>query len=155
MISPQGHKTHPQRYGEELRHPEGTWSTSTVALPRKKPVGVIRASDQDASLAPPFGGVQPLGDPRVNPEHTGGILYLIQPINTSVSPRRSWKTFLGRDIYTLLSLLPLRLRKWMVGWMDGWLMMKQNAVHKPNFSHQRPKFFFVCMYCTVGLQDWW
>ena len=48
------------------------------------------------------------GDPWAKPEHTGGITYPIWPGKSSGSPRRSWRTWLGRK--TLPRLLPLLIR---------------------------------------------
>ncbi len=42
------------------------------------------------------GCIQLVGDPVVDPEHAGEIIYLIWLGNASGSPRRSWKTLLGR-----------------------------------------------------------
>ncbi|XP_035517589.1 phosphatidylinositol-binding clathrin assembly protein-like [Morone saxatilis] len=43
--------------GEKLGHPRGTRSGAAAPLRRKEPVEVVRASGEDASRAPPEGGV--------------------------------------------------------------------------------------------------
>ena len=37
-------------------------------------------------------------NPGVDPEHAGGIIYLIWSGTASGSPGRSWKTLLGREM---------------------------------------------------------
>ncbi len=48
------------------------------------------------------GHVQLAKVPGVDPEHAGGITYLIWPGNASGSPQRSWKALLGRGTSGLL-----------------------------------------------------
>ncbi len=76
------------------------------------------------------GHVQLIGDPGVDPEHAGEIIYLIWPGNASGSPRRSWKMLLGRGASGLPCLVcchcdpaPDKQKK-MDGWMDGWTGMR-------------------------------
>ncbi len=72
------------------------------------------------------GHVQLVGEPEADPEHAGGITYLIWPGNASGSPRRSWKTLLGRGTSGTLCLACCHRdpapdkRNRVDGWMDGY-----------------------------------
>lgn len=58
-------------------------------------VGVVQASDQGASWEPLFGGFPNWEETRgVDPDLAGGIISHLG----SGSPRRGWKTFLGREM---------------------------------------------------------
>ncbi len=85
--------------------------------------------------------VQLVGDPRVDPEHAGEIIYLIWPGNTSGSPRRSWKTLLG-------SLLPPRPSPGKAaenGWMDEWnlFFLGYQQSHKLHTPKTLEKWNFI------------
>ena len=103
----------------------GAQYRAAAPLCQKGPAEVIRASDQDASWAPPVGGrhVQLAGGLEVDPEHAVGIIYLIWPGNASVSLRRSWRVLLWRGTSGIpyLACCPCDLGPDKQIQMDGWM----------------------------------
>ena len=89
------------------RTSEGAQSRAAAPWCGKEPVEAVGASDQDASPWRFSGHVQLVGDQGVDPQPAGGITYPSWPGDASGSPRRKWKTLLGRRGWSSsLSLLP-------------------------------------------------
>ena len=108
------------------RHPEGARSRAAAPSRPEEPVGVgsgiWSGCLQGAFLWRFSWHVQLVGDPGVDPEHAGEIIYLIWLMNASGSPRGSCKMLQGeRDVWTtLLNLLPPRPCQDKRQKMDGW-----------------------------------
>jgi len=105
------------------------------------------------------GHVPLIGGSGANPEHVGGITYLIWPGKALESPRRSWKALLGRWTSGVLWLAYCpcdsapNMDGWIDGWMDGWM---DEAGNNMTASTSRAVHFWTYkMYRAIKFQPWY